>query len=518
MRKILLVGLFLLFFFLFLSITVSAYDIEIQIGHSEDDAFSRKDDVALDTSSNFLRNQYDSAASRYISASHYRNVLIPQGSTIDGAYIRFKTMYYAGTYNYSFSCHDVDDSLDFSNDTTLGSRTQTTAKYWYDDVWATNTVYTKEITDCVQEIVDREGWVSGNDITVIHDHAGGNANRIYIYTWDDTPAVSMELLIDFTEPPPPPNEPPEIEVISPLNNSVDNPILTCMIAVNITDPEGDMFNYSWGCSDGSHNLAIHNTNGTKYLILDECFSHECGTTYSWWINVSDDDNYVNNTYYFTTVDCEVDKVVNVIPENATVDICPCCDSLCFNISSDTVDAMNATVYGSYDGVNYYIWINYTNITSGQYCFCMCCLNNRPMMYNTTYYWYINVSQYGNSSVYNESDMLEFTTAENINNCSGYTLPDTMEISFGVEQFSFILMLILFMFFLWIGYHNDDKRSAGAFLFVAGLMFLGFIAGVFTYMPAIAVLLLFFDIFLMLMGINKWFIKPNMADKDKQKPS
>ena len=46
---------------------------------------------------------------------------------------------------------------------------------------------------------------------------------------------------------------------------------------------------------------------------------------------------------------------------------------------------------------------------------------RPMQYNTTYEWYVNVSKFDNSSLYNETSVFSFTTAVNRTDClSGST--------------------------------------------------------------------------------------------------
>jgi len=38
------------------------------------------------------------------------------------------------------------------------------------------------------------------------------------------------------------------------------------------------------------------------------------------------------------------------------------------------------------------------------------------MYNQTYEWYVNVSKYDNSSLYNETEVFSFTTAVNRSDC------------------------------------------------------------------------------------------------------
>jgi hypothetical protein len=82
------------------------------------------------------------------------------------------------------------------------------------------------------------------------------------------------------------------------------------------------------------------------------------------------------------------------------------------------------------------------------------------------------------------------------------------------QFSCIIMLILFIFLFWIGYVGE-KRSAGAFMLISGLVLLGLIAVAFSYLPlGFVALLASVAGFITLLGVNKWLFKPNMSP---QKP-
>jgi hypothetical protein len=90
------------------------------------------------------------------------------------------------------------------------------------------------------------------------------------------------------------------------------------------------------------------------------------------------------------------------------------------------------------------------------------------------------------------------------------------IVFDTVQFGSLLSLALFVFFCWLGYH-EEKPSAGAFLFVAGLMLIGMSVSAFSVIPAIIVfLVLATGIFVTLLGVNKWLIKPHLEKKEKEK--
>ena len=73
------------------------------------------------------------------------------------------------------------------------------------------------------------------------------------------------------------------------------------------------------------------------------------------------------TYGFKPEECDL---FYIYPALNRTDVCPCCDHICFGINNENGSNMNATIYGSYDGVNYFTWNKYFNISNGTYCFCM----------------------------------------------------------------------------------------------------------------------------------------------------
>ena len=209
--------------------------------------------------------------------------------------------------------------------------------------------------------------------------------------------------------------PPQFSNINPADGATGVSLPGCVITIQINDSEGDQFNYSWACSDGSYNFASGNTNGTKYLMLCMSGLHECGTTYTWWINASErdnDSNYNNQSFSFTTEDC-VTEYTDVIPTNNSVGICPCPDCenyscVCINGTHMGGNNVNISFYSNYSGA-WEAFQNFTNV-SGLYCAFF------PAEYETQYWWYVNVSEYNNESNYNQTDVYTFTT-DSYANCS-----------------------------------------------------------------------------------------------------
>ena len=71
--------------------------------------------------------------------------------------------------------------------------------------------------------------------------------------------------------------------------------------------------------------------------------------------------------WFNPEDC---PLFYIYPAWNATNVCPCCDSICIGANNENGNNMNITVYGSYNGIDYFTWNKYYNITNGTYCFCM----------------------------------------------------------------------------------------------------------------------------------------------------
>ena len=83
-------------------------------------------------------------------------------------------------------------------------------------------------------------------------------------------------------------------------------------------------------------------------------------------------------------------------------------------------------------------------------------NQMPMRYNETYYWYVNVSEFGNSSNYNVSDVYVFTTAT-ASECDALTFEyaDEVFLSSAFSLTTESLILLIWMFFIILGEWKAD---------------------------------------------------------------
>lgn len=154
---------------------------------------------------------------KYGSGLRFLDVTIPQGASIITAYITFIARGDAVTVVKSrFSGEDTDDAATFSDFTNYknrrgidgGTDNTTTAKVDWDSIpaWTADTSYdSPELKTIIQEIVNRSGWASGNDLVVFwddHDDRSDNKNgcgrRAYSYNGSTTYAPL--LYIEYTSP------------------------------------------------------------------------------------------------------------------------------------------------------------------------------------------------------------------------------------------------------------------------------------------------------------------------------
>lgn len=111
-------------------------------------------------------------------------------------------------------------------------------------------------------------------------------NTTYYFTTEDAPLNNPALITNPT----------------PLNGSTNIPLNITSLSIHIQDPEGDPFAYSITTSPSIGTTAGTNaTNGTKTCPITGLTAF---TTYTWYVHVSDGQQWTNHTYSFTTQDLD----------------------------------------------------------------------------------------------------------------------------------------------------------------------------------------------------------------------
>ncbi len=105
-------------------------------------------------------------------AFRFAGVTVPQGAQITAAYVSMRAAD-SNTESTDLTVfgHDSDDAATFNTSShNISSRPRTSASVTWHNVpnWSMNQYYqTPEIKDIIQEIVDRPGWASGNDLVIL---------------------------------------------------------------------------------------------------------------------------------------------------------------------------------------------------------------------------------------------------------------------------------------------------------------------------------------------------------------
>lgn len=151
-----------------------------QVEAGADDAYSRGNDAANSYTTTYLlvEENANPASTDYWCSGHRLETTIPQGSTITSANL---SLYYYNAANNDLDgfiyAHDVDSSDNFSVDTSVVGRTRTSANVSWQELalsgaqWITS----PDITDVVQEVVNRPGYDGIITIIIIAGTDGSNA-------------------------------------------------------------------------------------------------------------------------------------------------------------------------------------------------------------------------------------------------------------------------------------------------------------------------------------------------------
>lgn len=165
-----------------------------------------------------------------------------------------------------------------------------------------------------------------------------------------------------------------------------------------------------------------NTSG-QYCAWHEnvtcCTEGDWQTEFQLWSVVA---NFTcGNATYTETFFCwftpELCPLFYIYPPNNNSGLCPCCIPLCAGVNNTHGNLMNLTFWSNlsmgywdyfYLGVD---TVTFAYVTNGTYCF------NVPnfILYNYTYYWYVNVTDTVTGE-YEVSNIYYFTTAESIEDC------------------------------------------------------------------------------------------------------
>ena len=97
----------------------------------------------------------------------FQNVAIDQGATVSSAILKPYVNSLSGTGDFLIAAIDTDDAPQPTAGFQVGKTSYTTAQVTYSSIAVAAPHTSPDIKTVIQEIVDRSGWSTGNDITIV---------------------------------------------------------------------------------------------------------------------------------------------------------------------------------------------------------------------------------------------------------------------------------------------------------------------------------------------------------------
>lgn len=180
--------------------------LEKRVAASADDAEERSATGAMTLTSSDLELAVDSgsALTDYVGM-RFTNITVPPGSTIERAYVQFTVdEATSAAASLTVRAHDTDDASQFTTSSgNITNRALTTASAsWSPLAWsvvgeAVVAQRTPDISAVIQEVIDRPGWASGNDLAIIINGTGTRTAESY----NGSPSAAPLLRIEYNSPP-----------------------------------------------------------------------------------------------------------------------------------------------------------------------------------------------------------------------------------------------------------------------------------------------------------------------------
>jgi hypothetical protein len=155
---------------------------------------------------NYISKVYEGGGMRF------RNIPIPKGAIINSAHLKLTAIWDSSglVSRTKIQGEAVDNASPFSDLSDYNGRARTIATVRWDNIpaWTAGAEYTSpDISAVIQEIVNRDGWTSGNAIVLFWEDDGsdtGSETRRAALSYDGSPANAPKLEITYTLPEVPP--------------------------------------------------------------------------------------------------------------------------------------------------------------------------------------------------------------------------------------------------------------------------------------------------------------------------
>ncbi len=194
-----------------------ATTLEVRVNHDDDDAEEKVSNGRIDLSSSDLE-LVDEGNSEQEVGIRFNDITIPPTAIISSAFVQFTVDETDDDpTNLTIFAEDVDSSMTFDDDNdNITDRPKTTTSISWSLIPAWNTVgeagndqKTPDIKTIIQEVIDRDGWSSGNSLSIII--TGDGERTAESYNGDSSKAP--QLIINYSTAVEPPSQPTALTAI-----------------------------------------------------------------------------------------------------------------------------------------------------------------------------------------------------------------------------------------------------------------------------------------------------------------
>ena len=281
--------------------------VQSRVSASSDDAEQRPSGSVVLGSSD-LELTLD-RTNQQVVGLRFTNLNIPAGASIQNAYVQFQTDEIESTAtSLTIRGEAIDDAPTFTTaSNNISSRATTTASVpWSPAAWSTIgeaglNQQTPDLTNVIQEIIDRSGWADGNSLAVIITGTGKRTAE----SFDGIPSAAPLLVVDYvlTNSPRATND---TAITDPTT-----PVTTDVLANDYLAEEPTLIT---SVTDGSHGTVTYDASAgtTTYTPNGIFFGYD---TYTYTITDSDGDKSIG-TVGVTVGDGMHIRVIADVPYDA----------------------------------------------------------------------------------------------------------------------------------------------------------------------------------------------------------
>jgi hypothetical protein len=177
--------------------------LNMQVGAGDDDAHENANNLNFSrTGTQLFIHANTNGNGRWNAGGRFQNVTVPAGATIDSAVVQLNVVdTTSDNTNANIFCNDVDSASDFNTEADVTNRTLTTASVnWSALDVGSGFVSAPDCSTAVQEVIDRAGWASGNNLCVLIRGVSASARNCISHSYNASAADAWKLDIDYTAP------------------------------------------------------------------------------------------------------------------------------------------------------------------------------------------------------------------------------------------------------------------------------------------------------------------------------